>query len=83
MGSKYWGKGIAARAVKLVANIIFKEWKHLERLEAYVDVDNAGSMRVMEKAGFQREGVLRKYFILKGRTRDMVIFSLLSTESPS
>lgn len=83
LGSKYWGKGIAARAVKLVADIIFKEWEHLERLEAYVDVDNVGSLRVMEKAGFQRECVLRKYFILKGRVRDMVIFSLLSTESPS
>lgn len=69
--------------MKLVVDIIFKEWKHVERLEAYVDVDNVGSLRVMEKAGFQREGLLRKHFLLKGKARDWVIFSLLSTESPS
>ena len=51
----------------------------MERLEAIVDVENVGSQRVLEKAGFQREGVLRKYMILKGKTRDLVIFSLLSS----
>ncbi|PSS01430.1 Acyl-CoA N-acyltransferase protein [Actinidia chinensis var. chinensis] len=81
LGSKYWGKGIATRAVKMVAADIFVEWPHLERLEALVDVDNKGSQRVLEKAGFVREGVLRKYFLQKGRARDMVIFSLLSTDS--
>ncbi|CAL8989670.1 unnamed protein product [Prunus brigantina] len=80
LGSRYWGKGIVTQAVKLVADIIFKEWTHLERLEALVDVENVASQRVLEKAGFQREGVLRKYFILKGRSRDMVMFSLLSTD---
>ncbi|PON80029.1 FkbH domain containing protein [Parasponia andersonii] len=71
LGSKYWGKGIATKAVKMVAETIFKEWPHLERLEALVDVENVGSQRVLEKIGFQREGILRKYFLLKGRTRDM------------
>ncbi|XP_059630143.1 uncharacterized protein LOC132273136 [Cornus florida] len=80
IGSKYWGKGIVTRAVKMVANTIFVEWPHLERLEALVNDDNPGSQRVLEKAGFQREGVLRRYVIMKGRTRDMVIFSLLSTD---
>lgn len=80
LASKYWGKGIVTRAVKMVASMIFVEWPHLERLEALVDVENVGSQRVLEKAGFQREGVLRKYMVQKGRTRDMVIFSLLSSE---
>ncbi|KAG2727602.1 hypothetical protein I3843_01G159500 [Carya illinoinensis] len=80
LGSKYWGKGIATRAVKMVADAIFDEWPHLERLEALVDVENGGSQKVLEKAGFRREGVLRKYITLKGKTRDMVMFSLLSTD---
>lgn len=80
LAAKYWGKGIVTRAVKMVASAIFVEWPHLERLEALVDVDNEGSQRVLEKAGFQREGVLRKYFLSKGRLRDMVIFSLLSID---
>ena len=80
LASKYWGKGIVTRAVKMVASSIFNEWPHLERLEALVDVENGGSQRVLEKVGFQREGVLRKFVILKGRCRDMVIYSLLSTD---
>jgi RimJ/RimL family protein N-acetyltransferase len=80
LGSNYWGKGIATRAVKLVGDTIFSDWPHLERLEALVDVENVGSQRVLEKAGFQREGVLRKYIFQKGKTRDMVMFSLLSTD---
>ncbi|KAJ4967953.1 hypothetical protein NE237_014654 [Protea cynaroides] len=80
LASKYWGKGIATQAVKLVVSSIFKEWPHLVRLEALVDVENPGSQRVLEKMGFQKEGVLRKYLIQKGKIRDMVIYSFLSTD---
>lgn len=80
LASEYWGKGIATKAVKLVASTIFVEWPHLERLEALVDVENIGSQRVLEKVGFSKEGVLRKYCLLKGKPRDMVMFSLLSTD---
>ncbi|KAK6913961.1 GNAT domain [Dillenia turbinata] len=77
---KYWGKGIATRAVELAAMIVFKEYPNLERLEGLVDVDNVGSQRVLEKAGFVREGVLRKYMIMKDNCRDMVMFSLVATD---
>ncbi|KAK2647045.1 hypothetical protein Ddye_022240 [Dipteronia dyeriana] len=80
LASKYWGKGIATRAVKMVAETIFDEWPHLERLEALVDVENVRSQKVLQKAGFLREGVLRKYLIQLGKARDMVMFSLLSTD---
>ncbi|XVF63083.1 hypothetical protein PTKIN_Ptkin09bG0060500 [Pterospermum kingtungense] len=80
LASKYWGKGIVTRAVKMVAKTIFTDWPHLERLEALVDVENLGSQKVLQKAGFQREGVLRKYVTLKGSSRDMVMFSFLSTD---
>lgn len=80
LGSKYWGKGIATHVVKRVAEIAFVELPQLERLEALVDVENVGSQRVLEKAGFQREGVLRKYLFIKGKSRDRVMFSILSTD---
>lgn len=80
LSSKYWGKGIATKAVKMVASTIFFEWPHLERLEAKVDVDNLGSQRVLEKAGFVKEGVLRKYYLVKGKPKDTVMYSLLSTD---
>ncbi|XP_022138097.1 uncharacterized protein LOC111009349 [Momordica charantia] len=83
LGSNFWGKGIATAAVKLVAERIFEERPELERVEALVAVENLASQRVVEKAGFHREGVLRKYGVLKGKTRDFVMFSLLSTDLQS
>ncbi|TKY71160.1 N-acetyltransferase p20 [Spatholobus suberectus] len=80
LGSKYWGKGVATQVVKQVVKAAFTELPHLERLEALVDVLNVGSQRVLEKAGFQREGLLRKYVFLKGKGRDLFMFSVLSTD---
>ncbi|KAK6780889.1 hypothetical protein RDI58_023073 [Solanum bulbocastanum] len=78
--SKYWGKGIATKVVKMVASTIFVEWPHLARLEGVVDVENLASQRVLEKAGFTKEGIMRKYYLFDGEPRDMVMFSLLSTD---
>uniref|UniRef100_A0A7N0V620 N-acetyltransferase domain-containing protein n=1 Tax=Kalanchoe fedtschenkoi TaxID=63787 RepID=A0A7N0V620_KALFE len=83
LGSKYWGKGIATSAVKIVVAESFKEQPHLRRIEAFVDVENVASQKVLEKAGFSKEGVLREYLILKGRVRNMVLFSILSTDGVS
>ncbi|MED6193853.1 hypothetical protein PIB30_023080 [Stylosanthes scabra] len=80
LGSKYWSKGIMSHVVKQVMKVAFSEFPHLDRLEALVDVENVGSQKVLEKAGFQREGVLRKYLVRRGKSRDMVIFSVLSTD---
>ncbi|KAF8684406.1 hypothetical protein HU200_044299 [Digitaria exilis] len=75
-----WGRGVATRAVRAAAEDVFAAWPWLRRLEAVADVENPASQRVLEKAGFVREGVLRKYIVLKGRPRDMVMFSLVDTD---
>ncbi|CAM8942790.1 unnamed protein product [Rhodiola kirilowii] len=80
LAAEYWGKGIVTIVVKMVCDQIFREWLHLERLEALVDVDNLRSQRVLEKAGFLKEGVLRKYSALKGRIRDIAMFSFLRAD---
>nr|KYP74997.1 putative N-acetyltransferase p20 [Cajanus cajan] len=80
LGWRYWGKGIVTHVVKQVVKGAFREFPDLERLQGLVDVENVGSQRVLEKAGFQREGVLRKYVIIKGKSRDMVMFSVLSND---
>ncbi|KAL5195096.1 putative ribosomal-protein-alanine acetyltransferase [Glycine soja] len=71
---------IATHAVKQVVKAAFSEFPHLERLQALVDVENVASQRVLEKAGFQREGVLRKYVVIKGKSRDMITFSVLPND---
>lgn len=53
----------------------------MQRLELMTDPDNRASQRVAEKAGFQREGVLRSHLLHRdGRRRDSVMFSLLPGE---
>lgn len=80
LGSEYWGKGIVTAAVRMVVGSIFKEVEGLERVDALVDVTNIASQRVLEKVGFHKEGVLRKYLIIKGSKRDMVMYSFISTD---
>lgn len=76
----YWGRGVATRAVTAAAADVFAAWPWLPRLEAVADLENPASQRVLKKAGFVREGTLRKYVVLKGRSRDMVMFSLVDTD---
>jgi RimJ/RimL family protein N-acetyltransferase len=80
LASQYWGKGIVTKAVKLVLETAFGDLKDLERIEALVDVDNEGSQKVLEKSGFTKDGVLRRFWIHKGKVKDMVLYSFISTD---
>ncbi|KAF3457113.1 hypothetical protein FNV43_RR01770 [Rhamnella rubrinervis] len=77
LGSKFWGQGITTRAVKMAIPCVFKEFPDIERLEGFADVDNIASQKVLEKAGFLKEGVFKKYIIFKGRVADVVMHSIL------
>jgi RimJ/RimL family protein N-acetyltransferase len=46
-----------------------------------VDPRNVGSLRVLEKLGFRREGYLRERWELAGEIQDSVVFGLLRHES--
>jgi [ribosomal protein S5]-alanine N-acetyltransferase len=73
------GQGVATRAVRLLTAYAFAELE-IRRVAILVAVGNAASLRVAEKAGFMREGVLRSYMDLDGERRDTVSFSLLPWE---
>ena len=82
----YWvaatarGRGICTRALRVLSRWAFEELE-LKRLDLITDPDNRASQRVAEKAGFQREGVLRAHLRHPdGRVRDSVMFSLLPGE---
>ncbi|KAG9132087.1 hypothetical protein Leryth_027673 [Lithospermum erythrorhizon] len=78
---EFWGRGIATMAVKLAVPQVFRDLPDVIRVQAYVDVENKASQRVLEKAGFVKEGVLRKYSYIKGKTQDLVVFSVLSNDA--
>ena len=69
LAKPYWGKGIITEATKKVTDFAFSELG-LVRVTATVFEFNLGSARVLEKAGFQLEGVLRKHFKKDGRVFD-------------
>ena len=67
------GRGIATRAVGLAAEEAFGR-AGLHRLEAGTLVDNIASQRVLEKNGFERIGLARKYLQIAGEWRDHILF---------
>jgi RimJ/RimL family protein N-acetyltransferase len=83
----YWtgrearGRGAATRAVRLVADWVLGDLG-CERLELRADARNTASLRVAEKAGFTREGILRsaRANARDGRRVDHVLWSLLPGE---
>ena len=52
----------------------------LDRVGAYSNVEHVRSQRALERIGFQREGVLRRYHRHGGRALDVVIFGLLRAD---
>ncbi len=78
----YWvrtsctGRGIASDAVRLLAHFGFEELR-LTRIEIVVVEANKPSLRVAEKVGATREGVLRNRLVLHDRALDAVMFSLI------
>jgi RimJ/RimL family protein N-acetyltransferase len=59
---RHWGKAIATEALRSLADWALKQ-EAIYRLWALCDVDNLASARVLEKAGMQREGLLRRQII--------------------
>jgi len=73
------GKGHGAEAQRQLAAYLFAN-TYFERVEASTEIDNVGEQRALEKAGFTREGVLRKACFRDGEWRDMVMFSKVRGE---
>lgn len=80
LARKFWGRGIMTQALKKSVKMVLKDFPEIVRLEAIVDVENIGSQRVLEKAGFIKEGLLRKNTFNKGSFIDELIYSFLSTD---
>lgn len=75
------GAGRATRAARLLAAWALRDLG-LARIEADIDVDNAGSRRVAERAGFRHEGVRRSAIEAKGRRWTLACYSLLPEDLP-
>jgi RimJ/RimL family protein N-acetyltransferase len=70
----YQGRGYASEALKRLLAFGFENLL-LERIWATADVRNVASWRVMEKAGMQREGLMRHHLLVRGVWRDSVLYA--------
>jgi RimJ/RimL family protein N-acetyltransferase len=72
-------RSVGTRAVRLLSRWALTELE-LERIELLANPLNEASQRLAERAGFTREGLLRKYRRRRGEREDLVMFSLLAEE---
>ena len=74
IGEAFWGRGIASAAVAAVTDFGFRELR-LARMFAVPFAHNTASHRVLEKAGYEREGVLRASAIKDGQLLDEYLYA--------
>ena len=79
LGERYWGRGIVTEALVLVTTLAFTE-RNLLRLFALPFADNVGSTRVLEKAGYVCEGIMRSSSVKYGQPRYQAMYSLRESE---
>ena len=73
------GRGLATEVVRLVTKFAFEKVA-LHRVEAYVSPRNNGSVRVLEKSGYIREGLLRKLLYINGVWEDHFMYAAIEDE---
>jgi RimJ/RimL family protein N-acetyltransferase len=71
------GKGYCTEATQLMVDYLFLSMD-VSRIQASTSIKNKGSQRVLEKAGFTREGTIRK--TSRGERRDAYLYSILREE---
>jgi RimJ/RimL family protein N-acetyltransferase len=75
----YWGKGLMRQAVAAVLQWVYQE-DLVNRVQAFVRVDNRRSQGLLERSGFVREGCLRSYRVCRGVPHDFYIYGLLRSD---
>jgi len=79
LAKNFWGSGYASEAVTRLLVFAFEELG-IHRIEADVDPNNLSSLKLLEKQGFQREGLMRERWQILGEVQDSVILGLLKHE---
>jgi RimJ/RimL family protein N-acetyltransferase len=77
LAEPFWGRGIAAEALELMAVYTFSTCRLL-RLFALPFAENRQSTRVLEKAGYTREAILRSSAVKDGTVRDQALYALVN-----
>lgn len=76
ISEEYWGRGIMTDAVRQTCGYVFEN-SDIIRIYAEPFSHNIASCRVLEKAGFQFEGVLRQNAVKNNKVLDMKMYSII------
>lgn len=76
LGEAFWGRGIVTEAVRVFTDYAFANFQFC-RIFAHVYEWNPGSMRVLEKAGYQFEARMRKSVFKDGQVIDEMVYAIL------
>ena len=79
LGRSAWGQGLATAALRSLTTFLF-DTTEVQRLFATPFEDNPASIRVLEKAGFSRERVLRSAVIKDGQLKNLVMYARLRSD---
>ncbi|WP_338779833.1 GNAT family protein [Metabacillus sp. FJAT-52054] len=71
------GKGYMTEAVQLIVDFGFNEL-NLHRIEAEVMPHNKGSIRILEKSGFHKEGISKKNVMINGNWEDHQVLAIIN-----
>jgi [ribosomal protein S5]-alanine N-acetyltransferase len=77
LGQECWGRGVGTEALRLFTAYAFDELGLL-RLFALPFADNTGSARVLEKAGYVLEGILKASCVKYGQPRDQALYARIN-----
>ncbi|MDA9163630.1 GNAT family N-acetyltransferase [Rickettsiaceae bacterium] len=75
---RYWGKGIMLKSIKGILTFA-DHGLELVRIQATVITDNARSFKVLERCGFEKEGLLKKYEVVEGEHKDYYMYGRVVT----
>mgnify|MGYP005847253045 FL=1 len=79
LGEQFWNKGITTEAVKVFTKYLFETY-NIRSITANVYEGNKASMKVLNKAGFKLDGVIRKAVFKEKLFKDLYIYSILREE---
>jgi ribosomal-protein-alanine N-acetyltransferase len=81
LSDRFWGKGIATKAVKAMTNYLFNDIG-ITRIQAFVMPENIKSQNVLQRNSFVKEGLIRQGYIWKGQgVIDLILYSLLKSDT--
>ncbi|MDI7741076.1 GNAT family protein [Lysinibacillus fusiformis] len=79
LSKEYWGEGIASEAMNAIIEYVFLQ-TDIQRIQALIEPLNMASQKMVERAGFIQEGLLRKYEYTCGKFDDLYMYGFLKED---